>query len=186
MKIVQVPHGLDLIASDLMRSPGLHISTLYNDLYQDLEPDRYIRGAEPNPLMLALGLAWEAWLEQAIRASGVLVVRPGELITPEGIAYSPDGIIENGQMRLIEYKLTWMSSREDIQSVKFAKYFTQMRLYCYHLETTLGRLYVLHVNGDYKPPTPMLNTYDIEFSRRELADEWQMVQNHGRHKHLLP
>lgn len=185
MKIVPVAHGLNLLASGLVRSPGLHMSTLYNDLYQDLEPERFVRGVEPNPLMLALGLAWERWLEQAIRAAGIVVVRPGELMTPEGIAYSPDGIIENGQMRLLEYKLTWMSSREDIQSPKFGKYFTQMKLYCHHLETTLGRLYVLHVNGDYKPPAPILNTYDIEFSRRELANEWQMVQNHGRYKGLL-
>ena len=184
MKITPIPHGLDLLASDLVRSPGLHISQIYNSLYEALKPGRFT-GGEPNPLMLALGSAWEQYFERQLDRAGNRVFRPGELVSPEGIAYSPDGVIENGQLTLVEYKLTWMSSRADIEDAKFDKYKTQMMSYCYQLETPYARLYVLFVNGDYKPPSPVLKVWNIEFSPRELQDNWQMLMNHARTRKMI-
>ena len=185
MKIVPVPHNLDLLASDLVRSPGLHMSDLYGSLYEALEPDRFKPDSEPNPLMLFLGTAFEQHLEQVIARCGHVVTRPGEFVTPEGIAFSPDGIVENGLVRVVEYKLTWMSSKDHITSPKFNKWFTQMKLYCHHLETAYGRLYACFVNGDYKPLSPALYCYDVEFSARELVDEWRAVMNHAKQRKML-
>mgnify|MGYP001610565170 FL=1 len=191
MKIVPVFHNLDLLASDLVRSPGLHMSDLYGSLYEALEPDRFKPDSEPNPLMLFLGTAFEQHLERVIARCGHVVTRPGEFVTPEGIAFSPDGIVENGILRVIEYKLTWQSAKDylNLNTTQFPpkadKWLTQLKAYCYHLETQHGRLYVYFVNGVYRPMLPMLLVWDIEFSRRDLVDNWTMLQNHAKQRKML-
>lgn len=186
MKITLAAHGLDLLASDLVRSPGLHVSQIYNSLYHDLDPGRF-SDSPPNPVMLALGTAWETHLEYLLERAGQTIVRPGSLFTPEGIAYSPDGVQENGHLRLLEYKLTWMSSRADFSDPKYDKYKTQAMSYCHHLETPYARFYVLYVNGEggFRKPDPQLLVYNIEFTARELRDNWDMMRNHARAKGWL-
>ena len=38
---------LNFLVSDLVRSPGLHASDIYSDLYKYLEPKRYDHGDDP-------------------------------------------------------------------------------------------------------------------------------------------
>ena len=187
MLITPAPHGLDLLVSDLVRSPGLHMSTIYGKLFQELEPKRY-RGEieQANPLLLALGTAWERHLEFILGQNGLQVVRPGELQSADGrIAYSPDGIWED---RLIEYKLSSMGSKDLPHEPctklppKFDKYVCQMASYCYHLGTPKARLYFCSI---YRPHDPELVVYDIEFSARELHDNWRMMSNYAKSKGLL-
>ncbi len=64
MIVTPVQHGLDMLASDLVRSPGLHASDIYGGLAKALYPKRYDYGDKPpNPLLLALGTAWEKHFE---------------------------------------------------------------------------------------------------------------------------
>jgi hypothetical protein len=190
--ITPVAHGLeDLLGkSTAYRSPGLHMSEIYNDLYQDLEPKRYVRGSAPDPLRLEAGLAFEEILEEGLKKR-LAGERPGEFTTEEGIIFSPDLIIFNSEIRLGEIKLTWLSTkevpREQSNSFppKFDKYFTQMRAYCYHLKLDYARLLAFFVNGNYRPPKPELLAWDIEFTARELRENWQMLLNHARSKPYL-
>lgn len=194
MIITPCPHGLEgvLGVSTGHRSPGLHLSEIYNDLYQDLEPKRYTRGTKPDPLRLEAGLAFEDMLEEGLKRR-LAGERQGEFVTEEGIVYSPDLIIANTghPNRLGEIKLTWMSSKEVPRErsngfpPKFDKYFTQMKAYCYHLGLTDARLLAFFVNSDYRPPKPELLAWDIEFTVRELKENWQMLLNHARHKGML-
>jgi len=87
------------------------MSDLYGDLYADLEPKRFKYTTTPNPLLLALGTAWEQHLEFLITTSGLEVVRPGELMTGEGVAYSPDGVMVE-DFRLVEYKYSSMGTKD--------------------------------------------------------------------------
>lgn len=175
------------------RSPGLHMSSIYDDLYQDLEPKRYIKGSKPDVLRMEAGLAFEDLLEEGIKRR-LCADRPGEFTTEEGIIFTPDLIIFDGASaggRLGEIKLTWMSSKEVPRETangfppKFDKYFTQMKAYCYHLELGTARLLAFFVNGDYRPPKPELLAWDIEFTSRELEENWRMLVNHARHKRML-
>lgn len=190
---------LDLTFNRSPRTPGLHMSDIYGSLFRELEPERYTRDdlddRTKNAYML-VGLSLEEMLEEGLRqrfaetGSG----RPGEFVTEEGIIYSPDLIIFNGETRLGEIKLTWMSSREVPREPangfppKFDKYFVQMMAYCHHLETPYARLLACFVNGTYDKSTgmkPELLSWDITFTARELRDNWQMLKMHGRLKGML-
>ena len=195
MKITPVPHDLDLLKSDIVRSDGLHMSAIYNDYYQDAEPERFTRGSLPSAERMSMGFNLEAAMEAGLKSR--MADRPGEFRTPEGIAFSPDLIIYNGVPRLGEIKLTWMSSREvprvkglNCFPPKFDKWFSQVKCYGHHLEMPDQRLYAFFVNGDYtrhkgKGYVPELLAWDIEFSKREMKDEWDTMLAHARHKKLL-
>lgn len=190
MKITPVEHGLDLTASSLYRSPGLHASDIYNAYYQELEPKRFKKGTSPDPLRMGAGLMLESVLEEGLKQR--MAERPGELLTKEGIAYSPDMLIsENNKLRLGETKLTWMSSREvprvssNSFPQKFDKWMTQMMFYCNALETPHSRLYSYFVNGNYRPMVPELLAWDIEFSARELREEYDKLLNYAKFRKML-
>lgn len=185
------PAEFGLGVSSGHRTAGLHISEIYNDLFQKLEPKRYDKSRPMDPLRLEMGLLFESILEEGLKAKFQGGKRPGELVTEEGIIYSPDLIIFDRSVRLGEIKLTWMSSREVPRTVenglpsKFDKYICQMKAYCYHLDTRDARLIALFVNGDYTVHAPELLGWDLEFSQRELDENWRMLLNHARHTKML-
>jgi hypothetical protein len=159
------------------------MSDLYNSLYEKLEPKRFDKST-PMPMeKIEAGLALEEVLEEGLKKR--LIERSGEFFTEEGIIYSPDLIITNSHLRLGEIKLTWMSIRNGITDPKFAKWFTQMACYCYHLQTPYARLYTFFVNGNYKPMSPCIKCWDIEFTGQELRDQWNAVRNHAKAEGLL-
>lgn len=198
MKIIPVPHGLeDLVGKSGYRTPGLHLSTIYNDMYQELEPKRYVKGAPLDPLRLEAGLSFESILEEGIKSRLCGGGRPDEMVSAEGILFNPDLIIFNHCTRVGEIKLTWMSCRgwpEEASNnfpPKADKYVTQMACYCHCLETPYARLIGYFVNGEWdcsnrqKPPAPMLKAWDIEFSPRELREEWARVMSHAKTRKFL-
>lgn len=110
--------------SGSVRAEGLHASTIYSDLYADIDPKRYRKSdTGPAPETLEVGLIFERMLEEGI-ARRILecdtteqIERPGEFAhedTFEGrpftIFYNPDLLIFNGCLRVGEIKATWMSS----------------------------------------------------------------------------
>ena len=176
----------DVIAkSTAPRTPGLHMSDLYNRLYAGLEPKRYGGEGPPNPLKLALGLAWESHLERCFIAAGLSVERPGEFTTDEGVIFSPDLLMVNGHDRMGEIKLSWMSMRSP-DDPKFGKWITQMKVYGHHLQMPRQVLIPLFVNGDYKQTRdPVMPAWEIEFSAREMREEWELLKQVGRQEGLL-
>ena len=195
MKITPIDHGITLgvPTKGYVRSPGLHMSTIYNDLYAALEPERFGGTDGPDPLKMELGTALEEGLEDALTKRWH-ATRPGEFTTPENIIYSPDFMMFADKTILGETKLTWMSSREmptepcSLFPPKFSKWMCQMMAYAYHLETPYGRLLSYFVNGSYDRRNhsgPELRAWDIEWTARELHDNWRMLRNHAKHRGLL-
>jgi|AP59_1055472.scaffolds.fasta_scaffold133050_1 hypothetical protein len=167
------------------------MSDIYGSLYKALEPKRYNQrlAESTRDAYQAAGLSFEEMLEEGLRNR--LASKPGELVSEEGIICTPDLVVFNGETRVGEIKLTWMSSREVPRDVansfppKFDKYFTQIMAYCHVLETPHARLLAFFVNGDYKPPVPELLAWDIEFSRQELDENWSMLLNHAKAEGML-
>ena len=188
MKVSLATDEINLLASDLVRTPGLHVSDIYNSLYKEMDPKRY-GGEFNNDLCLAMGTAWEKHFEWLLIKNGLTISRPEAFLTEGGIGFSPDLIISNGVSRCGEIKLTWMTDVEDIRDPKFDKYLTQVKAYCYHLETPYGRIYATHINGaekdHYGKPNPVLKAYDLEFTPRELRENWEMLLNYAKRKRML-
>lgn len=186
MKITPIPHGLDLQASNLVRSPGLHMSKIYGEMYQALEPKRF-KGGDFHPVLTMLGTAFENHLEFLLDKNGIRVMRPGELFTTDGIAYSPDGILED-EYRLVEYKYSSMGTRDLPKREaarfppKFDKYVTQLMSYCFHMETNKARLYFC---STHQAHAPELLVFDVEFTSRELQNNWRAMINFAKSKGML-
>lgn len=190
MKITPVKLGFPLTMSDPHRGDGLHVSDIYNDLYQDLEPARYRKDGTPPDLKMALGLAWEQYLEKALVANGVLCARPGEQISSDKIKYSPDLLIVNGQDKIGEIKLTWLSAKVGPTHKKFSKYLCQGMIYGYWAEIPRVRYYILHIVGEWNFRTPdgcdpIMNIWDVEFTARELKENYQTLMNHAAGKKMI-
>ncbi len=198
MRITEFDHGLVLNTptEGYVRSPGLHMSQIYGALYEELEPKRFKSTGGPDTVKMEIGTAFEETLELAL-AARLLGDRPGEFAaladahvvpvgTPKSIIFSPDQFFYNGTTCGGEFKATWMSIRNGIEDKRFSKWFCQMMAYGKPLKMRQWRLYVLFVNGDYtyKPPHggPHLRAWDVEFSQRELDDNWQMLMRFAKRK----
>lgn len=178
------------------RSSGLHMSDIYGKLFQRLEPKRFDPSRPMDPLRLEVGLEFESLLEVQLKERLTNAgERPGEFTTEEGIIFSPDLIIYNGTTRLGEIKLTWMSCRElpleRIESgfpPKFDKWFVQMMAYCKHLDLREARLFGFFVCGEWdrsKGNPPQFRAWDIEFTKREIEENWRMLINFARQEKML-
>ena len=217
MKVIEIEHDLTLNAptEGYVRSPGLHMSELYNSLYEHIQPKRYAKGDGPHKEKMELGTAFEEALEEAL-AKRLLVGehfdRPGEFVTQHasdcpfvdtvveigdapcycgaGVIFSPDALIYNGITKLGELKCSWYSIRHGIRDERFDKWWTQIKAYSFHLQTLNARLYAFFVNGDYSyrghAGGACIKAYDATFTPDELAEEWFGLVRHGRRVGLLP
>lgn len=192
MKVTPVfDHGIDFLASDLVRSPGLHASDIYGDLFKHLEPKRYDFGdGPPNPVLMALGTAWEKHFEYLLEKSGYAMERPGEFFSPPpwSVAFSPDLLQFNGVTRLWEIKLTSMSAKDlpsepgDDLPPKLNKYMCQMKLYARWLNLFHGALAVVLL---HQPWNPQFRLFHLEWNERELIENERMCMGHAKHAGLL-
>lgn len=198
MRVKPYHLDIDIAPNDPNRGKGLHMSDLYNDLYQDLEPKRYVRGTAPAPALLAIGLALEQYTERRLLAAGIGASRPPEFVTDDeyAIKFSPDLLISNGVLRGGEIKATFMSSRDlpDEEATalpeKMDKYVTQMKVYGHNLEIPDWLLIAWLLKGKWekgREETPLaeFRAFLLTFSAREMSDEYRMLINHGKHKGMI-
>ena len=211
MKITPIPYQLrfDLRlgiqkSSGGPRSPGLHLSDIYNTLLKELHPERYERFADDQAsleLFGEVGFCVEHIVERGFK--GRHTERPEEHRSEEGIIISPDLLIfeENGDVRIGELKAAWMSSREvprvgDLPGFgsfppKFDKYLIQVKGYCHVLGTPLATLVVFFVNGPYdcknrdQDLKPEILAWDLTFSPMELEENWRILIAFAKQKGWL-
>lgn len=170
-----------LAENDPTRALGVHASDIYGSLYQRLEPKRYAKDEPMDWNLVALGLAWEQYLERRLHALGINATRPGEFTSPHGFTYTPDLFVFNGEFRVGEIKLTTMSNRGWPKDPKFDKWMTQVKLYCHELQTPYATFYPIFVRNGTAKFCPV----DVEFSQRELRDNFQTLMSHARSEGLL-
>lgn len=187
MKITKRPTDtLRSLAFDAgpVRSPGLHLSDILGPMAQDIAPKRYSTSTPMNWNKVETGFAFERALETAFQARRVDIFRPPE-VEKDGILMSPDGINPDGWI-LEEFKATWMSDFDAPEHPKFFKWLWQIKSYCFAIDTNRATLRALFVNGSYREGyNPDYHVWDIEFTDRELQENWQMVLANGRAKGLL-
>ena len=175
--------GIPDLCPMLDRSPGMHVSTIINDLCTSMghyESNNASYDDQPIGVKnrMAVGNAFEfALIEMYERA------RPGEHIQPgeqemDGIFGTPD-LLHAPTNTLHEIKCTWLSSKHPPDGDKFWKYWVQLKAYCHMMGITTGVLNVLHVQGDYSHSGPVYSEWTQTFSEQELLENWYMLKSRG-------
>jgi hypothetical protein len=196
--------NLDIAPEDPKRSPGLHMSDIYGRLYERLEPKRYGHDPDEDPArrkaLFALGFAVEQYTERLLLAAGIDAHRPPEFRTPDehGIAFSPDLLIYNGNVRGGEIKATFMSTGELPTATsctfppKMDKYLTQMKSYGHNLEIPDWVLFGWFLKGDYtkakgggEPFLVEFRPFQFTFTAREMRDEYVLLIRFARTEKML-
>jgi hypothetical protein len=164
----------DIGSSALERSPGLHLSSIIKDLNKTLGRSKEGSGWDMGPTC-AVGLLWEEIL--STHFAEALGDRIGE-VELDGVAMTPDGFIVD-EWVLAEHKATWRSSTKHSVG-DIWDWMTQIKAYCYALNTHRCLLRVLWVVGDYRGSGPQYQCFLLTFTDNELMDNWQMLMNHKR------
>jgi hypothetical protein len=174
------------------RTLGIHLSDIYSDIASSSGIDNFTKDPNAGPnVRMEMGFIWERTLEAEFKKramqpdpTGPEVIRPGEIVV-EGIPMSPDGICLD-PWKLMEYKLTWMSSNRD--PLDNWRWVTQMKGYLYGVSTFFERetvradLHVLYGNGDYKHSGPEYWCYELEFTKQEIYETWAMLKKHAQNR----
>lgn len=170
--------------------PGNHVSAIIRDLciqlghFDDDEVDGPLDAdaLSRRQTRWELGSAFERCVIDALKLR-TLEHQPDRYISPGELEV--DGLLGNMDLydliddAVLEMKLTWLSSKHDIESVKFWKYLVQIKAYCYMAKTRRGYLHVCHVMGDYREnQSPLYNVHECLFDQRELIENWRMLLTH--------
>ena len=103
----------------------------------------------------------------------------------KGIFATPDALRVD-TMRLKEWKFTWKSMRraggdEDTEyehlSVGIWRWPVQTMAYCKLLDVAAADQEVMFVCGDYTDKQPSLQRYEMEFTPRDLRENWDSIVN---------
>lgn len=174
-----------------VRSEGLHVSEIYKRLMVRLDPKTYGKPIDDEAKRrMEVGILFENVLEQGL-AEKYGVCRVGEVVSPEGVIMSPDGVNPTA-IAGEEYKATFKSCRHGIVDEYgmplpgFVVWFVQMKAYAKWLELLDWLLRVLFICGDYsRPIQPQFHIYKIQFTQDEVDENWSMLMNLAREEKLL-
>lgn len=171
---------------DPVRSKGVHLTDIIKDLMEVSGISKTVSGTmwgnDELELAAQTGFIWEDFLSMVLKDR--LPCRIGE-VELDGIIMSPDGIEfdNNEEVVLSEYKLVWSSSRRP--PTDNWKWMSQIKGYCKGLNLVKVNMYILYLNGDWKPPMPQYKGFQIEFTPLEIQENWEMLLNHARRKRWI-
>jgi hypothetical protein len=167
-------------AEGLTRSPGLHLSTIYRDIERTIKPKDEWCTQEELAFFGAGGFLWERAFSlcHAEAVATEDIVRPGEFEL-DGIIGSPD-LIRVSDWTLLETKATWKSVKKfDALERWFWPWIVQTKGYAKMIGTNVCEIHVFFICGDWRPPVPCARSVRIEYTDRELEENWSMCVNHA-------
>ena len=160
----------------LTRSPGLHLSTIYRDIERTIKPKDEWCSEEELAFFGAGGFLWERVFGKC-HAEAVAtedIVRPGEFEL-DGIIGSPD-LIRVSDWTLLETKCCWRSARKfESLEKNFWAWICQVKSYSLMIGTNVAEIHCFFVAGDWRPPAPCVKSIRIEYTDRELEENWSMI-----------
>lgn len=135
----------------------------------------------------SVGWLWEDAISRSLKdrviemdgegiANGVRLMIGEEVVDEEtGILMTPDAI-ELNEWALWEFKACWKSVRRSPPS-EIRKWRWQVGAYCRAVHTRVAYVVALYVCGNYSPPAPQIVVERMEFTKRELDENWKMITN---------
>lgn len=179
-----VPRGKGIHISGLIRGIAIEMGILKGDTSDDARLADVREITEPTAVLrICIGLAWEEFYINNILTRDGVVKHPGETRV-DGIYMTSDGEsldVVNGKhfIRIHEVKATYKSAKTVADMGKNWMWLAQMKAYCVGAQTRFARLHVLLLCGDYKMPIrPMLQCWDIEFTQKEIDDNWDLLKSY--------
>lgn len=143
-------------------------------------------GFKERELTMEVGFIWEDVLSHVLgRRMGA---RFGE-VECDGIVGSPDGIGDDplGTVDVVleEYKCTWRSTRR--VPTKDWYWMCQCKSYIHMLgiHPPVAIMRILYLMGDYKGSGPLYKVARIEYTEKEVWENWQMIVNHAKDRGWL-
>jgi len=177
-----VPAGSGVERSKASETGLIHLTDVIKFIDKKLEINDYSSVKWDMSVTAEVGFLWEQVLEDAFGSAfgGRVGIRPGE-IELDGIVGSPDGVNEDplGRYPIVdeEYKCTWKSTKNNILDHWY--YMTQFKSYCKMLGVCVTVVKIIYLMGDYRGSGPIYKAYRIEFTERELEENWSMIRNHA-------
>lgn len=177
---------------------GLHLSTIVNDIVASTmtKPDRSGIDERTGLSFQEVGNVIEDLIATGFMQRDPSWVKP-EPIIYQGITCSPDGYSER-QLLIDEIKVRWGSCRGFIElddaepdlheprtgeltgeSETFVKYKMQLLFYMWAWGVSRGRLHVLFLNGDWRPPFPKPVTLCLRPTTAELKENAAHIIQHA-------
>lgn len=160
------------------RAPGLHISDVVNDLAVvagKLQPTSPI-DAEAT-YRISMGFVWEDMVGDYLASLHNDPSSRYRILQHKVILDGLHGTIDALNLQaweVEEYKATWRGEEKAISGGW--RWYAQIQAYCLAVNTCVAKLRVLHLN-----PFPRPRTYRLEFSDRELAENWYMIRQHANY-----
>lgn len=182
-----LPISLEAFAPPSSRSSGIHFSDILKPILRRMDAKRF--GGEFKLDQVYLGFVWEEVLSagftglvQRSRAKSIEFSWQNEISAEMGrgkyrreVFFTPD-CVDLVDLVLCEFKCTWMSARHKLSSHKFWHWMVQVKAYLRVLGLTRARIYVLFVDGDYNPRRRIPKAWEVEFTRREIEENWSMLE----------
>jgi len=165
------------------RSEGLHLSHILESMELSMGVKR--DGKWDKNALYTAGFLWERVLKFVILKerydSGAL--NPVGELQLEGVYLTPDGVDIAEFWVHEEWKATYKSMRHD--PAEYYRYWWQIKAGCYALQTNLARLRVWFIMGDYRGSGPQWKSWDVEFTSRELKENWDSILNFAKKEKML-
>jgi hypothetical protein len=161
------------------RQPGLHLGQVIKSLMDKSGLGYKGKGFADMELTAEIGTLWERVFSKA--AAEKYIVRPPQM-EMDGVWLSLDGVGPDPEGRVplvvIEYKVSWSSTNKSPSDNFY--YMAQVKSYCKAVDTKVVVFHNFHVMGDYKGSGPVYRVARIEFSKKEIEDNWRMIVQHKR------
>lgn len=166
-----------LFDDDEPRQDGLHLGEVIRYITQLSSSNKKRASFLDMELTAEIGLLWERVLGKVMAEKYAIrppqIQKDGVWMSPDGIGPDPDGILP---MVVEEYKCTWQSMRRDLRDNFY--YMTQAMSYCNAYDVNVAVFRVFYIMGDYRGSGPVYRQARIEYTRRELRDNWDMILRH--------
>jgi hypothetical protein len=157
-----------------------HLSEIIH--YLCITNGHYALQSDPDMTRMQLGQAFEfSLLQRYTLHEPNRFIRPAE-IRRDGIAMNLDAV-DIRIPSIDDWKLTWMSSNEDPNGLKFWRLWTQVMCYAYPLDIHTVKLHACHVNGVGR--SPVMNEWRMDCERDEIEARWDLIYSTSRSRAFL-
>lgn len=157
------------------RSRGVHLSDCVHRIVSQIDPKRFGGHGAIDPILVHGGFILEDLVSTIFgRQFGNKQIE----VERDRVFGTLDGFSAR-RWRVIEMKWTRLSARNPIRSAAFMHWHLQVGGYCWMMDTLEAELIAMFANGEYEIAgrlgQPLLRSYLLRYSRRELHEGWQMI-----------